>query len=209
MPVMRKTKEDAQKTRQAILQAAIEDFSNKGFFNTSLDDIAKTAGVTRGAVYWHFNNKADIFNALHKDLHEPFIQVLLADLETDSDHPVLQLRDLMTDLLINLANEPHKEQVMRLFFNCDYSGVLAPLQEQHSNSKRESLDLFEAYFKRAQQKGKLNPKADPHILTLTLHCFLKGLLTEYLNNDIIDLKTHARPLIKQLFEGLKAVHNPS
>ena len=87
MPIMRKTKEDAQKTRQAILQAAIEDFSNKGFFNTSLDDIAKTAGVTRGAVYWHFNNKADIFNALHKDLHEPFIQVLLADLETSTSAP--------------------------------------------------------------------------------------------------------------------------
>jgi len=66
---MRKTKEDTQKTRQDILQAAVENFSGKGFFNTSLNDIAQTAGVTRGAVYWHFTNKAEIFNALHADLH--------------------------------------------------------------------------------------------------------------------------------------------
>ncbi|KAA3643684.1 MAG: TetR family transcriptional regulator [Proteobacteria bacterium] len=203
---MRKTKEDTQKTRQDILQAAVENFSKKGFFNTSLNDIAKTAGVTRGAVYWHFENKAEIFNALHADLHEPFIRHILADLETDSDHPVLQLRDLMIQLLQNLAEDPNKQQVMRLFLNCDYSGVLAPFKERHKASKRESLALFEAYFKRAQDKGKLDAQADPEILTLTFHCFLKGLLTEYINSDIIDLKSHTKPLINQLFQGLKTIH---
>jgi AcrR family transcriptional regulator len=204
---MRKTKEDTQKTRQDILQAAVENFSDKGFFNTSLNDIAKTAGVTRGAVYWHFDNKADIFNALHRDLHEPFIQHILADLETDSAHPVEQLQNLMTQLLINLSDEPAKQQVMRLFFNCDYSGVLAPLKAQHKASKQESLTLFQAYFKRAQDKGELSLNADPEVLTLTFHCFLKGLLIEYVNTDIIDLKIHAKPLINQLFQGLKAMHN--
>lgn len=206
---MRKTKEDAQKTRESILQAAIENFSGKGFFNTTLDGIAKTAGVTRGAVYWHFKNKAEIFDALHSAMHEPFIQHVLADLETDSPHPVLQLRDLITQLLLNLANETSKQQVMRLFFNSDYSGVLVPYKEQHKASKRESLLLFEAYFKRAQDKGKLNPEADPKILTLTLHCFLKGLLIEYLNTDIIDLKKHAKPLINQLFLGLNIMNDNS
>lgn len=206
---MRKTKEDTQKTRQDILQAAVENFSDKGFFNTSLNDIAKTAGVTRGAVYWHFDNKAEIFDALHADLHEPFIQHVLADLETDSPHPILQLRDLMTRLLLELADNPTKQQIMGLFLNCDYSGVLAPFKARHKASKQESLALFEAYFKRAQDKGKLSPDADPEILTLTFHCFLKGLLIEFVNTDLIDLKAHAKPLINQLFEGLKTVHNPA
>jgi|SRR5690606_2451629 len=206
---MRKTKEDAQKTRDSILQAAVENFSDKGFFNTTLDDIAKTAGVTRGAVYWHFKNKAEIFDALHSAMHEPFIQRVLADLEIDTPHPVLQLQDLITQLLQDLADKPDKQQVLRLFLNCDYSGVLAPFKERHKDSKRESLALFEAYFKRAQEKGKLNAQANPEILTLTFHCFLKGLLTEYINNDIIDLKNHAKPLINQLFKGLQPMHQQS
>jgi len=204
---MRKTKEDTQKTRQDILQAAVENFSDKGFFSTSLNDIAKTAGVTRGAVYWHFDNKAEIFDALHADLHEPFIEHVLADLKTDSPHPILQLRDLMSQLLLELAQNPSKQQVMGLFLNCDYSGVLAPFKARHKASKQESLALFEAYFKRAQEKNKLSRDADPEILTLTFHCFLKGLLIEYLNGDIIDLKAHAKPLINQLFQGLKEVHD--
>lgn len=206
---MRKTKEDTQKTRQDILQAAVENFSDQGFFNTSLNDIAKTAGVTRGAVYWHFANKAEIFDALHADLHEPFIEHILADLKTDSPHPILQLRDLITKLLLDLAENPMKQKVMGLFLNCDYSGVLAPFRLRHEASKQESLTLFQAYFKRAQDKAKLSRDADPEILTLTLHCFIKGLLIEYINTNIIDLKAHAKPLINQLFEGLKSMHDES
>ncbi len=203
---MRKTKEDAQKTRDDILQAAVKIFSEKGFFNSTLDDIAQSAGVTRGAVYWHFKNKAEIFDALHATLHEPFIESILADLETDSAHPIVQLQELIIHLLRQFADQPGKQNTTRLFINCDYSGVLAPFKEPHKASKRESLALFEAYFKRAQKKGDLSEEADAEILTLTLHCFIKGLLTEYLNGDIIDLKTHARPLIAQLFQGLHTMN---
>ena len=60
----RKTKEDAQKTRQQLIEAAITQFSTRGVASTTLTDIADAAGVTRGAVYWHFSSKAEIFNAI-------------------------------------------------------------------------------------------------------------------------------------------------
>ena len=68
----RKTKEEALKTREGIIEASIELFLKRGVSRTSLSDIAKRAGVTRGAIYWHFNNKEDLLGALWTQLLLPF-----------------------------------------------------------------------------------------------------------------------------------------
>lgn len=60
----RKKKEEAQKTRQQLIEAAIGLFATRGVANTTLADIADAAQLTRGAVYWHFSSKAEIFNAI-------------------------------------------------------------------------------------------------------------------------------------------------
>ncbi|KZR31411.1 MULTISPECIES: TetR family transcriptional regulator [Enterobacter] len=60
----RKKKEEAQKTRQQLIEAAIGLFATRGVANTTLTDIADAAQLTRGAVYWHFSSKAEIFNAI-------------------------------------------------------------------------------------------------------------------------------------------------
>ncbi len=53
---MRRTREEAEATRQAIMQKGLELFSGRGVSATRLRDIAKEAGLTRGAMKWHFNN---------------------------------------------------------------------------------------------------------------------------------------------------------
>ena len=61
------TKEEAEKTRQAILDAALDVFYAKGYSAATLNDVAKKAGVTRGAVYWHFKDKADLLLVLYNE----------------------------------------------------------------------------------------------------------------------------------------------
>lgn len=68
---MRRTKEDAEKTRLAILEAAERLFLERGVAHTSLDVIAREAGVTRGAVYWHFQNKAHLFHEMLSQVRLP------------------------------------------------------------------------------------------------------------------------------------------
>ena len=65
---MRRTKEEAAVTRATVLKAALTVFSAKGYAAASLDDVAKTAKVTRGAIYWHFKSKADLYNTLVEEL---------------------------------------------------------------------------------------------------------------------------------------------
>lgn len=64
---MRRTKEEAAQTRQDLLAAALTVFSRKGYEAARLEDIAEIAGVTRGAIYFHFDNKAGLFMALVED----------------------------------------------------------------------------------------------------------------------------------------------
>ena len=57
---MRKTKEDAELTKQNLLEAAFQLFLENGYDRTSLEQICQLAQVTRGAAYWHFKNKYEI-----------------------------------------------------------------------------------------------------------------------------------------------------
>ena len=68
---MRKTKEEAEQTRQKILNAARKMFFQNGVAKTSLEHIAKEAGVTRGAIYWHFKDKTALFFALQQSACVP------------------------------------------------------------------------------------------------------------------------------------------
>ena len=67
---MRRTKEEAEQTRQDLLDAALTVFSQKGYTATRLEDVARTAGVTRGAIYHHFGSKADLYGALIEEANK-------------------------------------------------------------------------------------------------------------------------------------------
>ena len=65
---MRRTKEEAAITHATLLKAALSVFSAKGYSAATLDDVAKAAKVTRGAIYWHFKSKADLYNMLVEEV---------------------------------------------------------------------------------------------------------------------------------------------
>ena len=142
---MRRTKEEAEQTRQSILDAAVEVFSERGVARASLENVAKAAQVTRGAVYWHFTNKQEIFDALHERLHTPFIQKILEGLEVEHPDPVGQLQEICTQILVELHYEPQKQKVLTLFLlKCDYSGDMASSKDAFNDKKRKTSAAFTA-----------------------------------------------------------------
>jgi AcrR family transcriptional regulator len=206
---MRRTKEEAENTREDILNSATRLFSEKGVVRCTLEEIAKEANVTRGAIYWHFKNKLEIFEALFQRLHRPVIDMLMADLEKDHPEPLLQLQELCTNMLINLEHDEHKRQALELFIlKCDYSGELAAYKDQHCCSKSEKRQAFCRYFEKAKTKGKLPPDADPELLTLAVGCYMRGILSEYLSNpEGFNLSHKAPELMRLFFSQFKGVHS--
>lgn len=86
--MVRRTKEEALETRNRILDAAEHVFFEKGVSRSSLADIAQAAGVTRGAIYWHFENKGDLFTAMFDRVILPLDEMKAATVDPDEPDPL-------------------------------------------------------------------------------------------------------------------------
>ncbi len=204
--MVRKTKEEAQETKQAIIRAAIAVFVEQGVSKASLEEIAERAGVTRGAVYWHFKNKNDIFRALHEELHDSVMEQVLADLEIDHPAPLEQLEALCLSFLHKMETDSITRDIKTIFYlKCDYSGEMAETLCQMNTDKAQCMPIFSRYFEKAQGKGHIEKDADPKTLTLALQCYLSGIVGEYLRNPKgIDLSRQGPELLRHFFKGFVA-----
>ncbi len=104
--MVRRTREDAQRTKETILNVAKELFCRNGYDRTNLCDIATEAGVTRGAVYWHFTNKDTLFIELWKNLckGEAFDD-LIKKCKSKEGKAIDHLRDIIVSLVRVLSDE--------------------------------------------------------------------------------------------------------
>ena len=95
---MRRTREDAQQTREEIFHAGVEVFAHKGYAAATMGDIAAKAGVTRGAIYWHFKNKEAFFTETLSRLHSAYDEMI--QLVMDADDEPLEAISLTVKTLI-------------------------------------------------------------------------------------------------------------
>jgi len=112
---MRRTKEEAEETRQQLLRAALSLFGEKGFAATRLSEIATVAGMTRGAIYWHFKNKEDLFLELIRSRIDPFIQVVERILSRDLP-PLETLKAIVTEVPTALIHSGELLAYQKLMF---------------------------------------------------------------------------------------------
>src|SRR4051794_19175504 len=123
--MVRKTKEDAELTKQRIIDAAKEVFLNRGVSRSTLEHIALQAGVTRGAVYWHFKNKTEIFHAMRDRTFLPLIDrmddTLSIASETDNVDALTQIENSMCDTINGLNENIEMRQIYEIMMiKCEY-----------------------------------------------------------------------------------------
>ena len=201
---MRRTKDDAEQTREEILNAATYVFGEKGFSRSTLDEIAKKANVTRGAIYWHFKNKGEIFDAIHTRLHHDFMSIVKDTLSVKSANPVEQLKKLCIQLMQDLEHDELKKQAVILFLiKTDYSGELAIYKEKHRKDKTESMVIFQNSFISGMAKNIISKNYDPEALSLSVVCLMRGMLLEYLlQPEYFDINTRSEQIFNILFDNL-------
>lgn len=116
----RKTKQEAQETRQHILDVALRLFSQQGVSSTSLGEIAKAAGVTRGAIYWHFKDKSDLFSEIW-ELSESNIGELELEYQAKfPGDPLSVLREILIHVLESTVTEERRRLLMEIIFEVVY-----------------------------------------------------------------------------------------
>ena len=173
----RKTKEEAERTRQQIIQAARQVFHACGVSRTSLENIAKAAGVTRGAVYWHFANKADLFFALREQASVPLLTrldgLLLAEGLTD---PLEGIEQALNEFFRTLEERPDVRQIFEIMASrCEYVDEFTSVQAEVNKPAMDFLIKVEVAYRRAQERGVLRPGLEPQTVALDTWAFACGL----------------------------------
>lgn len=175
---MRKTKEDSELTRQAILDAAERVFCERGFTATTLDAISRAAGVTRGAFYWHFKDKAEVLTALHERSFLPQEQILAAVADAGPD-PLESLLDATIDALKSFEQDEGRQRIFRIMSHLtpdERGGTLARLDA-------DMRALIRRIMQRARDNGMLHPDFTPQEAQIVLSVAVIGLLGEWMRSD--------------------------
>lgn len=201
---MRRTKEDSEKTRQSILDSAEELFLAKGVTNTSLEEIARTAGVTRGAVYWHFQNKAHLFNDMLNQVRLPPEQLAQRLSGCGGHDPIQSLFELSVEVIENLARHPQKRRILTILLQrCEFTEELRDAEERHNQFVRQFIELCEQLFARESCRSRLMPGVSPQIASRAVHGMIFGLLSDWLRDpELFDAERETRLLFDALFRGL-------
>jgi TetR/AcrR family acrAB operon transcriptional repressor len=182
--MVRKTKEDAEITRQRIINAAREVFLIKGVSRTSLEQIATYAEVTRGAVYWHFANKTDLFHAMRDQVFLPLIDrmddTLLLNLDKEfspDKDPLTRIESFLQGTVQVLNEHTETRQTYEIMMTkCEYVDEFATVLQQILNNCSGMVEKLEQVYKKASEKNLINPTHCPSELAMDTHLFFSGLL---------------------------------
>ena len=207
----RKTKEEALETRNAILDATVRVFAAKGAANASLTDIAREAGVTRGAIYWHFTNKADLLNALWDEVLLLYTPLARASESRDEPDPLGRLRELYVRFLGRLADDPRQQQPIRILFDLGSgSEDIDLIRTRHLQTLHQRNRSVQTVLRNAIDRGQLSPDLDVRLGTIAVVSFIHGLIANWvLTPDMFDIKGDAPALIEGLLQMLRTMGRPA
>lgn len=206
----RKTKERAEETRTAILEAALGLFSTRGVSGTTLSDVAQKAGVTRGAIYWHFDNKDDLLRSLWKEIFLPYEKIAEAGERDEEPDPLGALHSVLVAILTDLSENTRTRQLCQMWLD---RGVLGTADrnepEQELQCRRQGLERFEAIMRNAIRKGQLPAHFDTRLGAIALLSFLDGLIMSWLLlPDLCSDKQDACQLTNAFLFMLQSADNP-
>lgn len=177
----RRTRQAALETRSQIIDAAELCFYEKGVSQTSLAEIAKTAGVTRGAIYWHFNNKGEVVNALLTRIRTPIQHLDEACREVDEPDPLGRLHALLVVVFQQAECDPPARRINEILFHkCEYSDQQGDLREHMRDMRLEADQNIMIVLSNAINRGQLPNNLDVPMAARCLHSFIAGTLDMWL-----------------------------
>lgn len=177
----RRTKEDALATRHQLLEAAERMFAEKGVSRTSLQDIAQAAGVSRGAIYWHFKNKADLFNAMMERIILPMEQAMQEIGIDAGQDPLLELQRAMLATMQNIANDERTRRVFEVAtLKVEYVDELLAVKARHVQAHADGVREMQRSLQQAAAHRGLTLTMPAALAAQGLQALMVGLIHTWL-----------------------------
>ena len=167
---MRRTKEDAAKTRAAIVDAALMCFDRHGIAGSTLDHIASEAKCTKGAIYHYFDGKGGILHELRDQIAVPMLDEADCELLQEKDVPALErIERLLLGILEAVETNGRTRQAITVMqLRCEYVDGLSKELEGAARNQERMARAFEAAYREARKAGQLaeglSPEADARLI---------------------------------------------
>ncbi len=202
--MVRRTKEEAQETRNRLLDAAEVLFQAQGVSQTSLQQIANQAGATRGAIYWHFKDKAALFNAMMERVKLPMEAAVAQAASGEHDDSLADVEAQMVEALRIMTTDPQVRTVFEIATHkVEYTQEMESVQQRHMNSRSACLVDFEKAMVADAARAKIQlpmPAADA---AQGLHALISGLIQNWLlDPQGFDLVKTGRASVRVFLAGL-------
>lgn len=190
-----------QQTRKAIIAAAIRLFTEKGFEQTSMEELARVAGVGKSTIYGYFKAKDEIFLA-HCEAELDFAFAAL-DRKLDEDAPLIE--QLVAQMMGQITFVTGNREFGRVFAReMTFPGEKTRLAS--SDLEVRYLNKLGAVLGRAQERGELPKNCDLLLLIAHLHALYIMALSSFYRGDVASLES-AETFVRSLL--LQALHGPA
>jgi len=179
---MRRTKEDAEQTRKAILASALDIFFEKGYSKTTFDEIARRINLTKGAVYWYFRNKPDIVAALINEYANDHIKkVKLLFMKNNN----ISFDGIINMMLFNNRCIREDKQLYKFTFflicQMEWSeSIITKIQPLVKQTKNFGKSIMLDSLLQMQKNKKIKPDVDINVITEVLNTMYAGMMESYL-----------------------------
>lgn len=190
------------KPGKLILDVALRLFSQQGVSSTSLATIAKAAGVTRGAIYWHFKNKSDLFNEIWE-----LSDASISDLEIEyrakfPNDPLSVIREILVYVLEATVTEERRRLMMEIIYHkCEFVGEMTVVQQAQRQLSLASYERIEQTLKECIAAKLLPANLLTRRAAVLMRSYLSGLMENWLfAPDSFDLHAEARDYVAILLE---------
>ncbi len=202
--MVKKTKEDAQKTRQAILESALDVFAEKGFAKATFDEIAIRAGFTKGAIYWYFRNKADLLAALIVEYVQRKQKEIAGNLSVGN-----RLDDLLKDLSVwaEMSQNDLRYAKFNRFVLCQMEWsetVIDRVDKSLKEIKDFHLEKIKKILVESRKNGELKEGVDidktQHIIMACYMGIMFSSLSKRFAYDAVDM---VQTGLKLLIDGMR------
>ena len=200
-----RTKSEAKSA--AILQGAMQEFLKNGYAATSMDKVAKSAGVSKATVYSHFGDKENLFNAVMQDLVKDKFQTVMGleapqSLEQD---PQVVLSAMATKMLESAKGDRSFHNFMRIIIG--ESGRFPELAKAYVNNvAKPTIEILTKYFQSHPTLKLEDPEATVRVMMGTMAYFV--MLQEMMHGkDIVPLEGDR--VIKTLTDLITSKQNRS
>ncbi len=202
---MRRTKADAAETREAILIAAEKMFLKHGVHQSSLIEIASQAGVTRGAIYFHFHDKLDIFRAIIGQARFPQEEIMLQAANLDHPNPLHVLEQSILAALELFVSDERQQIIFTIIHQQHgHGGEMTPILERIKEARDNVLSLFTKLLEVAERRGELSTQWTAKSAAPILMAIVGGLLGDWIRNEkSFDLVGDGSKAIRTLIQSMR------